>query len=460
MYYYLKANSNNLITQINICNWIAIAACEDKDAKIYLVCDNQKLIDDLSSIYPSHFNLVEVIPSEIDSDILNKLVSATISSNWSPAGYAHLTTFLHATRNGYSAFWNIDADDTYMAASCEKTKEILKDAESLAKEKGIDALSLDMHYTRLGGVHWSFGITYIDNTVDWFDIMAKYVYAYQDMKEVRGVTGSNLDWFFTYLKSHSGRRLESFYVENLRFIHSTGAILMHAPWYTGVYYWENGRLISPFIKDVLGILAAGDLAIPEDVICLKTSISREESIKMLQRHVGVRQYVDMNLSNFAEEACREMDPFLSGTVDESVPVMEYDSCSIDDKTIVLMPYSEICKPLPGYFWELLAQALKTMGYRVVTAVGKRIIPIKNTEPFISYNEEEQLGNALAVIAVRNYACDKLQNEKTILFAINFELIPDPEGSFEELSSRDGLMSINCTTEEELPDIARTILKCF
>ncbi len=113
MIYYLKADKSNSTTIVNICNWIRVVTFDEKNPKVYLVCDNEQLIEVLSEVAPLLFDMVEVIPSEREDSTLNELLPHILSDNWYAAGYAHLTTFLHATRNGYDSFWNIDADEMY-----------------------------------------------------------------------------------------------------------------------------------------------------------------------------------------------------------------------------------------------------------------------------------------------------------------------------------------------------------
>lgn len=172
MIYYLKVNTLNTYTYNNIVNWINITASEE-GSTVYLLCDDEKIVRGLFEMNPMIEKIVNVIQSERDELMLQEIAEKTLAPKWYPAGYAHLTTFLHAARNCYDSFWNIDADDTFFSAEVGASKKILRSVECYAKEEKIHAISFDMHVSRTLGTHWSFGITYTDNRINWFNMIYK-----------------------------------------------------------------------------------------------------------------------------------------------------------------------------------------------------------------------------------------------------------------------------------------------
>ncbi len=304
MVYYLKINTLNAYTFNNIINWINIVASEE-GARLYLLCDDEQLIKELFETVPVIQELVEVIKSERDEPVFREIAEHTLAPKWYPAGFAHLTTFLHADRNGIDSYWNIDADDTLLSVEPDNAKLILKRVEHYAKENNIYAFSLDMHSSRTNGVHWSFGITYTDNSINWFDVMRRYYKEYQTMrKEFSGT--ENLDWYFTFLRSHADVRLETFYVENLIFAHYRGDFMYRVP-PDGIYYWMKGRYVSLIQKYILGMEEQGDTEIPADLVKIDAGIKYEQSLNYFRSFFGK----DILLNADPEKTlCNKMVPFL------------------------------------------------------------------------------------------------------------------------------------------------------
>ena len=113
---------------------------------------------------------------------------------------SHLTTFYHAKQNNIKEFWNIDADDTMFALEPEDIMSILQNVENYSKTNNIDAMSLDMWHSRTRQRHWSFGITYINNFSEIFNILDSLTNTDWQNNYKDCDVAFNLDWFFTYLK--------------------------------------------------------------------------------------------------------------------------------------------------------------------------------------------------------------------------------------------------------------------
>lgn len=143
----------------------------------------------------------------------------------------------------------------------------------MAVDGNLSLLSLDMWYTKSCVGHWTFGISYTDNTVDWFRIMSEHV---KDTRFKESSSPPNMDGYFTYLRGLNDVRIESFYVENLRFLHYSNDFFRR-PWAFGYYHWSNGRLVFPILRDCFGMENLGTVNIPDEVLKIDMGIADEES---------------------------------------------------------------------------------------------------------------------------------------------------------------------------------------
>lgn len=216
--FYLKINQDTrrAISYLNY--WIEAALLHGGDC--YVLCDKEELVMKIkeSLLLSGAVKFIKSNRTGMNARIMSGFPK--IENNFLYAGYAHLTAFSHANECEYESFWNIDADDTEICLSAERSAELLLCAESYAQEHGFDCFSLDMHCSRCRGKHWSFGVTYVKNRRDWFDLMYRHISdeAYIDRSvEIK----FNLDWYFTYLSTCQELKIRTFYFENLKFIHDT-----------------------------------------------------------------------------------------------------------------------------------------------------------------------------------------------------------------------------------------------
>ena len=449
MVYYLKANVNNIYTRRNLVNWINILVAE-KSAKIYLLCDNQDLLNSLNIQFPNVSNCIEIIGSERNDPILKELVENTLSEVWYSAGYAHLTTFLHATRNGYDAFWNIDADDTHLAVNDEDTRVIMKRVQEIAEADHIHAFSYDMHVSRSGGAYWTFGITYTDNRINWFDKMYSYIKEYQDMRQSLEPV-ANLDWFFTYLKNKSYVKLESFYVDNIYFAHFSGDLINRVPG-DGFYCWEQGRYTSKTLKDLFE-LEEGEMEIEKNLIKIDIGSDREDSFVKLREYFGVEP--SGGITNLEKVKIEGVAHFLDG---EKLCGQETVSCvdllnyrDLNDRSIVLMPYSSTSKPLPAFFWELLAEALAKFGYSVFTYTSGKRIPVKGTKCVPDMGRFE-----VDTICLWDKGCENNLSDDKKHFIIHTGTKTGDTEKYEKTETN-GIINLSCDSYSDITDVARSIL---
>lgn len=288
MVYYLKINEDSIATIQNLREWLIVLS-KREGAMPVIVCDNPTLLTKIVD-YGLALPGMRFISSERTNPDLIEIADVVTNSRWKNAGFAHLTVFLDAKKQGYESFWNIDADDTHICLSYEKTAEALEKAETDAKENGIALYSLDMHTTRTDGLHWSFGITYTDNSFDWISLMKSMSkkeswFRFRDVLEkTNGLV--NVDMFFTYLKhENASLGIETFYLDHTYFIHYSTDFLGLCI-YSGVYFWEGGVLHTPILSEVLKFkdFSHGE-KIGGDVRRIDAGIQLEDSLSALQAYI-------------------------------------------------------------------------------------------------------------------------------------------------------------------------------
>ena len=269
--FYLKVNRVDYYVLWCIQQWIYVVDLLDAD--FYFVCDNPKLENKiLENIRFRNVN-IKFLRSETES--LEKYVDLIAIPCWRKACAAHLTTFLHAKENGYKRFWNIDADDTMFLMSPNKTADMLLRAEECAEADKIDILSLDMWYSLSKGRHWSFGVSYVNNEIDWFALLKPDENA--DWKQKISSDNYNADWYFTYLRNN-GRNIQTFYVDNCSFIH-WGKFEPHELC-SNISNWTAGKLVYP-ISQCLYDEKFAEREIPEDCIRLDVNTNEIEAQKFI-----------------------------------------------------------------------------------------------------------------------------------------------------------------------------------
>lgn len=263
---YFKVNFINYFTSICIQQWINIVNLLEYD--YYFVCDNleTKKIIETEIIFPDRN--IKFITSD-HSYKQKKFAKKFTDKNWYKAGLAHLTTFSHSKKINAKNFWNIDVDDTLFLAEPGEVVRILKNVEQYAKDNKILCFSLDMWRSFTRGRHWSFGIAYTSNDIDWFDVFKK---AEKDWaKNYPFSSIINLDWAFTYLRNFHNMNIQNFYIENMRFMHfcQFGARKRDV----GLCYWEKGEIHYPLFAHVLKECNVSKLPIPNDVIKFDSDVT-------------------------------------------------------------------------------------------------------------------------------------------------------------------------------------------
>lgn len=272
---YLKINRTEEFAIRNLSRWIYVSMKLKRDC--YILCDKNEIVENISKRLCKDQN-VSFIKSIKNSE-LEEIIKYVTNHKWANAGYAHLTTFIHANIYKYDSFWNIDADDTQFCVSENRLVELLTTIEQYAENEEIDVFSLDMWRSETLGEHWSFGITYTNGKIDW--IKQFYIH-YKDEEYLTRLPERrcNVDWFFTYLRSVAQLRIETFYVENLKFIHYTDDFF-NKPISAGFYHWKNGKLIYPLLYYCFDIKEQAIFDIFQDVIKIDIGIQDDEARSML-----------------------------------------------------------------------------------------------------------------------------------------------------------------------------------
>lgn len=269
-FFYLKINRRERYTFRNLQHWIDIVEGIE-GADYCILCDDDILKQEVLEQVRFARKSVNFLESEKTSPELNDIVTNITDERWKNAGYAHMTTFYRARKNHYSTFWNIDADDTCICLPPKRVEELFHTVEAYVEKNSIDIISLDMWTTRTKGTHWSFGVTYVNNSVDWFSRIKQY---YKN-EELKAQQVRNVDGYFSCLKICTDLRIETFYFENLRFIHYADDFIKR-PDASGFFIWKDGKLILPVLLYCFGMEKIGLLPIDESIIKLDMGITDGE----------------------------------------------------------------------------------------------------------------------------------------------------------------------------------------
>ncbi len=273
-FFYLKVNSYSFYTVKALQHWIDIIHYFNGD--FVIICDKEELrryILKNVEFYNENIKFVRSIKKP-----LTKMVQEIITGFWANAAYAHLTTFFHAQQIGIKSFWNIDADDTIIAAPPEEVAQLLQKAEQHAIENDISLFSYDMWRSRTRSKAWTFGVTYtrnINQLIDKFKTAdRKWQKKYKDCDQAL-----NIDWFCTYLKDNHSAKIETFYTENCYFLHMGDFIF--DPVGKFISCFKNNAVNYPLLCTLYKNQDLGQIPIAKDSIFINSNISEESSVRFL-----------------------------------------------------------------------------------------------------------------------------------------------------------------------------------
>ena len=290
--FYLKINRNDNYTFINLQHWLDIIY--EIDADFYIICDNDKLQSNVLKRVEFRDSNIKFIKS-CKNKKTKKCIKNIATKLWTKAAYAHLTTFYHARQNGIKEFWNIDADDTCFCLQPKVCAKALTEVEAYARKNDISAFSLDMWRSRTKGKHWSFGVTFIRENVDYLNILEqnsdfKWMETYKNYD-----TNWNLDWFFTYLKDFRNVKIETFYIENSIFFHCGDMIYNVIG--SNISYWHDGLVDFPVLSEIYGDNELGILPIYNDCIKFDIGITKEFCLNYAMENLTLLKSFHKNLKN-------------------------------------------------------------------------------------------------------------------------------------------------------------------
>ncbi len=274
MIFYLKVNLELNFAFRCIQFWTDVANMYGAD--VCIICDKESLKEKIQKIV--HFSTEPRWLSSAYND-LKPCVEGVYSECWYKAGYAHLTAFFDASKNGYDSFWNIDADDTQPCLSHKKTVELLKKVSDYAEHENLDIISLDMHDSRCEHNHFSFGVAYCNHGCKVFEF---YKNPDKNWRDFKSLESYNVDWYATYLRDAGKISVKSFYAENLWFIHF-GLLYNFDLALHGLYHFIDGHVYMPLYES----LGAGKMSfkIHTDVVCFDLGITNNENFENVREEL-------------------------------------------------------------------------------------------------------------------------------------------------------------------------------
>jgi hypothetical protein len=301
--FYLKINRNDNYAFLCLQHWLY--TIEILDADFYIICDKDKLERQILKRIVFKNGDIKFIKS-VEKPLCN-IVKNIATKNWVKAAHAHLTTFWHAKRNNIENFWNIDADDTMFLAKPEIVADILKRAQSYADKNDLNTFSLDMWWSRTAQKHWSFGVTYTRQNVDWFEVFNRNQDTNWQNHYREYACEFNVDYFFTYLKDFMKLKIETFYVENCYFVH-WGDFLTDVI-ASSICFWENGKLAFPILLKIYEDTSAGIIPISDDCVKFDLNIKKEDCIKFALNNLPNLKYFKEETQKLwgIEKLCSELE---------------------------------------------------------------------------------------------------------------------------------------------------------
>lgn len=281
--FYLKVNSKNYNYSIfSLAHWIYIANAMNAD--FYILCDDIKL--EYEILKRISFNNENIKFLKSNRSKYKKIIRNTCTPAWEKAGYAHLTTYIHAQKHDIKEFWNIDADDTIFFENPKKVADALEVVADYARKTDFHSLSLDMHRSAFRGLQWTFGITFTKMDVDIDKIMMESArnkdwqieYHHKVLNLPINKWESNLDAYFTYLKDKNCLKLGTFNINNLYFVHWGNCFINFLLRTIQITKGDN-ILYFPFYS----LISNEKKGIPvfDDVICIDAGITEASSHKFM-----------------------------------------------------------------------------------------------------------------------------------------------------------------------------------
>lgn len=271
----------------NLKHWIdAVMLYEGGFA--YILCDNPELKQRIVSEIFLDAKRTEFLESDRSCNEINLILGSVCRINkWVKVGQAHLKTHWHASEKQYPFFWNIDADDTYICLDPIRLAEMFKTVEKYSVENSIKMNALDMWRSMsiderwAKGDNWSLGVVFVDNRLPWPKILEEHCNDEEFQKNIFPLDkDSNLDWYFTYLRNIGAESIETFYIENMRFMHFYD-YFFNFPHLSSFCYWKGGKLHYPILESCIGSRSRAEIDIAPDIYRLDMNITDDEALLSL-----------------------------------------------------------------------------------------------------------------------------------------------------------------------------------
>lgn len=264
--FYLKVNRIADYTIPCIQGWLNVIACMGADYCI--VCDNKRLESKIlrECYFPDgEIRIIKSMTKPMAGYIWN-----IQSGSWYFTTLAHLTPFYDAKQRGITRYWCVDADDTTFLMSVDRLCDALRKVADNAVKNDIAACSLDMCYSLFRGRHWSLGVLYINDFCDFISLFERcdsraWMNNFGDMD-----CYFNLDWYMTWLKKNGLARIETFYIEDSKFVH-WGPLLTGIG--TDIYHWKEGKLCFLFTREYYQNEELGTIDIADGCIKIVSPVS-------------------------------------------------------------------------------------------------------------------------------------------------------------------------------------------
>ena len=277
-FFYLKIDRWDFNTVRCFQKWIN--TINELNADFVVICDKPELQKEILRKITFNNSNIKFIKSE--RKLTKSIIGKICSPRWYNAGCAHLTTFLHAKANNIKEFWNIDADDTMFLCDSKRTANLIKTVETYAKTNNVDVFSLDMWRSRTRKKHWTFRVTYTRNIEKIVELLKNETGTWNGPYE-KLMDTLNVDWYFTYLKDSTLLNIQTFYVENCRFLHC-GDFLGNI-FGACLCYWENGYVYFPFIDGLTKNRKLSQIPIADDCVKFDLNISEKEGIDYTVKNI-------------------------------------------------------------------------------------------------------------------------------------------------------------------------------
>lgn len=276
---YFKINRMSDYAKPCVQHWVNIA--KEMKADYYFVCDNTQLQYHLLRTVNFPGSDIKFMKSKRKK--LKGICKAFATPRWRNAAYAHVTPFYHAREIGIDRFWAIDADDTMICLQDNRVSEALRMAQKVASQKNLTAFSIDMWRSRTSGRYWTWGVAYITENVDFWNLFStnkdlQWFAPYQDLD-----VDVTFDWYFTYLCDSGKAKMETFYIDNTYFIH-WGSFL-RVPHGAHPFCWSEGKVLFPIFKYVYNYERLGTIDIA-DCIKLDIGATRDEGTSFFEHEVA------------------------------------------------------------------------------------------------------------------------------------------------------------------------------